>query len=338
MLNIPKVSVVMTIYNGEKYVKKAIESILQQTFKDFELIVIDDGSTDNSYNIIKGFMDNRIHLYKNDTNRGVCYSSNRGIGLAQGEYIARFDCDDISYKTRLEKQVQFLNEHPDIMLCSTFRDYIINGKREKDFTQREYCTHKEIRMQLLFGNIFTHSSVMFRKNLYIEGGFSYEKYPYAHDYNLMLDIAEKYNMYIIPERLVAYRLHPNQISNVYQRSSTTREVEKLKCEHIEHLNISSSSKSILKKLSIHNFFMDAKGIQKLNDAMMEIMLIFEFDMDSHSNEFNTAKYIYWEEIRKKSYKSFKCLFSYINSKMYASNLLLTRSGLKFCLECFKLNK
>src|SRR5580698_9685158 len=111
-INNPKVTVLMPVYNGEKYIKEALESILQQTFIDFEFLIINDGSTDNSVSIIKSFNDNRIRLIHNEKNSGLVYSLNKGIGLSNGEYIARMDCDDVSIPERLEKQVGFLNSNP----------------------------------------------------------------------------------------------------------------------------------------------------------------------------------------------------------------------------------
>ena len=98
----PEVTVFMAVYNGEKFINQAIESVLQQTFKDFELLIIDDGSTDNSQSIINSYTDKRIRVLKNEGNKGLAYTRNRGINEATGKYFATLDCDDVAYKNRLE--------------------------------------------------------------------------------------------------------------------------------------------------------------------------------------------------------------------------------------------
>jgi glycosyltransferase involved in cell wall biosynthesis len=106
-----KISILMPVYNGEKYLREAIDSILNQTFTDFEFLIVDDGSTDNSVEIINSYQNSRINLVKNDKNEGLVYTLNRGLSLAKGEYIARMDCDDISLPERLKKQIDFLDSN-----------------------------------------------------------------------------------------------------------------------------------------------------------------------------------------------------------------------------------
>ena len=110
----PKLSVIMPAYNAEKYIGEAIESILNQTFTDFEFIIIDDGSSDHTADIIKGFHDERIRFIQNEKNSGVANTLNKGLELSQGEYIARMDADDISLPARFEKQVAFMEANPDV--------------------------------------------------------------------------------------------------------------------------------------------------------------------------------------------------------------------------------
>jgi glycosyltransferase involved in cell wall biosynthesis len=122
----PKVTVLMSVYNGEEHLREAIDSILNQTYKNFEFLIIDDGSTDGSVNIIRSYLDPRIRLIKNKKNIGITRSLNKGLKLARGEYIARMDDDDIAFPERLEKQVRFLNEHVNVGLVGG-SDITING-------------------------------------------------------------------------------------------------------------------------------------------------------------------------------------------------------------------
>lgn len=116
---LPSVTILMPVYNGERFLRQTIESILNQTFTDFEYLIIDDASTDTSRDIIRCFNDPRIRLVENVKNDGLIKTLNRGLALAQGEYIARQDQDDISHPTRIEKQFAFLNDNPEIVLLGT---------------------------------------------------------------------------------------------------------------------------------------------------------------------------------------------------------------------------
>src|SRR5882672_11542755 len=123
MNNSPLVSVIMTVYNTEKYLTEAVNSILNQSLKDFEFIIIDDGSTDGSAQLLDSFLDPRIRIFKSSENLGLIVQSNKALGLARGKYIARMDSDDISLPTRLATQVAFLESHLEIGLCGTFLAY-----------------------------------------------------------------------------------------------------------------------------------------------------------------------------------------------------------------------
>jgi len=115
----PKVTVLMPVYNGEKYLNEAIDSILGQTFKDFKFLIINDGSTDGTADILKSYKDSRIKVTNNEKNIGLTKSLNKGLKMAKSEYIARMDADDISLPTRLQKQVEFMDSHPKVGVCGT---------------------------------------------------------------------------------------------------------------------------------------------------------------------------------------------------------------------------
>ena len=157
----PLISVVMSVFNSELYVKEAIDSILNQTFEDFEFIILDDGSTDKSVDIIQGYTDSRIRFFQNDKNLGLRGSLNRGLQLAEGKYIARMDSDDIAVERRFEIQVKYLEQHPDVVMCGGNVHYLIDGKikRNKEIFP---CSFQEIRIALLRYNCFFHPTVMLR--------------------------------------------------------------------------------------------------------------------------------------------------------------------------------
>jgi len=207
-LNLPKVSVLMPIYNGEKYLREAIDSILNQTFNDFEFLIIDDGSKDGSIEIVKSYTDPRIHLINNSENRGIEHVLNQGLEIAQGQYIARMDCDDISINRRLKLQVRFMEKNPEVgVLGSAFRPFGVNGVRgierlpEKD---------NELKAQLLFNGPFCHPTVMLRKS--VLGNVRYSSdFQYVKDYDFWTKLAPITKFANLPESLLLYRIHPTQV-------------------------------------------------------------------------------------------------------------------------------
>jgi glycosyltransferase involved in cell wall biosynthesis len=149
----PKISVLMSVYNGEKYLKEAVDSILNQTFSDFEFIVINDHSTDSTSEILFSYKDSRLKIIENDENIGITKSLNKGLRLVSGKYTARMDADDISFNNRLEKQLQYLEDNPDVGVLGTMA--ISNGKYLKykiNLPSKDYL----IKWQLFFSNPIIH--------------------------------------------------------------------------------------------------------------------------------------------------------------------------------------
>jgi glycosyltransferase involved in cell wall biosynthesis len=209
MLN-PIVSVIMPVYNTGIYLKEAIDSIINQSFINFELIIIDDSSTDNSLQIIESYRDQRILLVKKDFNSGYTKSLNIGLKLAKGKYIARMDSDDISLPQRLEIQVSHLEKNPNIILCGTaFRlmnsETIINHPN----------SHDDILIGLLSGTAFGHPTVLIRREVLFNNNIEYNpNYEPAEDYYLWTQLIKFGRVVNLPEVLLEYRVHTNQVSKV----------------------------------------------------------------------------------------------------------------------------
>ena len=197
----------MAVYNGEPYLSEAVESILNQTLADFEFIIIDDGSTDNTWKILTGYAarDERIVLHRNAENLGLIRSLNTGLGISRGRYIARQDADDISHPERLERQVTFFENHKQVGLLGTayYRLYA-NGKKT---LHRPPQTHTEIRWRLLFQNIWPHDSVMFRKSLFEKAERYYGGYLHAEDYELWTRLLTRTRAAALPVPLLIVRTH-----------------------------------------------------------------------------------------------------------------------------------
>lgn len=213
------VSVIMSNYNTpEEYLRSAIESILNQTYQNFEFIIIDDHSTDDSLQIIESYSDKRIKIIKNEQNLGITKSLNRGLAVAKGEFVARMDADDISLKTRFEKQVKFLKNHPECIVCGTGVELIGDwqAKHSKKYICRTIPDRESFRIHLLFGNYpnIVHPTAMFNHNLLLKYNIVYnENYPLAQDYRMWISCSEVAECINIPETLLNYRIHGKAVSS-----------------------------------------------------------------------------------------------------------------------------
>ncbi len=212
------VSVIMSNYNTpEVYLREAIESILNQTYSDFEFIIVDDCSTDNSLDILASYDDPRIVLLKNEENLGITKSLNRALKIAKGEYVARMDGDDIALPERFEKQVAFLTDNPDIIVCGTWVEMIGDGASKlKEKTACKKLPDSEThRINLLFGNHLNivHPTAMFNHRLLKENGITYnENYIFAQDYRMWVECSKSGRLANVSEILFKYRIHGKAVS------------------------------------------------------------------------------------------------------------------------------
>lgn len=203
----PKISVLMPAYNTEKYVNEAIESILQQTFNDFELIIIDDCSTDNTWDVIQEYSkkDGRISIHRNEKNSGISSTRNKLISLAKGNYIVWQDSDDISLPTRMEKQYKLMEENPAVGICGGYLQFFNN---QGNLSIRKYAATDA----LLRKNIFRFSPVaqpgaIVRKKALIETGFFSTELEAAEDLAVSFQIGSKYQFANLQEVVLKYREH-----------------------------------------------------------------------------------------------------------------------------------
>lgn len=204
----PKVSIIMPVFNQEEYLKKSLESILNQSYKDFEFLILDDRSTDKSNAIIKNYQDKRIKVFQNKTRQRLAKCLNFLINKAKGKYIARMDGDDISLPHRLKVQADFFDKHNKVVLVGTWAKII--DKKERIIGQFKYpCSYQQIRKDILKYNPFIHPSIMFRKKIVKDIGGYNEKFTYSQDYDLFLRLAAKYKCENIPEFLLNFRWLPN---------------------------------------------------------------------------------------------------------------------------------
>lgn len=225
----PLVSIVMSVYNDELYLKQSLDSIFAQTMQDFEIIIVDDASTDRTVEIINEYQDERIRLYLNETNQGLTKNLNRGLSFVRGEYIARMDGDDICRPDRLEKQIQWLEAHPSLMLISC-RTHMFG---DEDLVSDIQGTPKQLQARMLIRPVLAHPGFMMRRELVEKQGFCYdESYRSAQDYNFAVRVAKQFEIGIAPEVLLDYRVHKKQVSSKRgtEQSANADRVRKLQLE------------------------------------------------------------------------------------------------------------
>lgn len=209
----PIVTVLMSVYNGERFLREAIEGILDQTYEDFEFLIIDDGSKDSSSKIIRSYNDERIRLIE-QKNHGFIYSLNKGVELAHGKYIARMDQDDISFPARLERQVKILDSNPRVGAVSTFFE-LINFEDSKPIgiTMVFPNNNIDIKRALYIHNPMAHGSTTFRKEAWQQAGKYRDEYHPPEDYDLWRRIAQNWDLAIVPDVLFQYRINnPDSMS------------------------------------------------------------------------------------------------------------------------------
>jgi glycosyltransferase involved in cell wall biosynthesis len=229
----PDVTVLMCVYNGESYVRDAVDSILAQSYRNFEFLIIDDGSTDTTSDLLASYVDRRIRILRNRENRGLTPSLNLGLREARGHWIARQDADDISYPDRLARQISFLDRHPEVMLLGTQFDSVDErGRRRGPHLWMKCEAALAIRWQLMFENPFVHSTVIVRRDVVLDslGGYD-EAFRTNQDFELWSRLARSYGSRNLPESLVACRGRRTSISSQY-RASALRAVKEVLLQNI----------------------------------------------------------------------------------------------------------
>ena len=215
--NTPKISVLMCVHNGEKFLPNAISSILSQTYEDFEFVIVDDGSNGTTKSLLASYKDPRIVLITNLNNVGLTKSLNIGLGYCRGEFIARMDGDDISHAKRLEKQAIFLESRPDIAVVGTQIRHIDDaGKKPQLSHFKKGTTSISCRWQSIFDSPITHSSAMCRKAIIVNklGGYN-ESFRTSQDYELWVRVLSSHEIENLNEALLDFRSHNNSVSKSY---------------------------------------------------------------------------------------------------------------------------
>jgi len=212
-MSTPRVSVVMPVFNGERFLRGAVDSILKQSFHDFEFLIVDDGSTDSTPSILECYrrQDKRIKVLR-QSNRGIVESLNRGCLVARGDYVARMDADDVCAPKRLENQVAFLDASPEVGLvgCGKYDNIDVTGAVL--YTTYLPENNETIQRTLVQRWCFLHPSIMFKRSLLGEAGFYRKEFEGAEDHDFILRLLEHCQAHNLQERLISYRLNPKGLS------------------------------------------------------------------------------------------------------------------------------
>ena len=202
----PLVSIIIPVHNVEKYIGTCLQSMIYQTYSDLELWIVDDACTDNTMKTIAQFQDPRIQIVHNQTNLGLAASVNKAIRQAKGKYIARMDGDDISQPTRIERQVQFLEQHPDVSIVGTAMQSFGHSNYLHNFPE----AHDACKARLLFNVCFGHPTVLIRKSIFDNNKNYYkeELQQYSEEYELWCRLVDQFQFANLKEALVMYRTFP----------------------------------------------------------------------------------------------------------------------------------
>lgn len=255
----------MPVFNGESFLKETVNSILGQTFPDFEFIIINDGSLDHSERAILSFSDPRIRYLSNEGNRGLIFTLNRGIEAANGEYIARIDADDIADTGRLQKQIDFLRRHGDYGMCGTFYRTIDAKGRETGKVKLPEGD-REARSYLLFGNCFCHSSIMVRTSLAQSLKYDMD-FELCEDYDLWSRISAGHKVGNLPLYAIGYRMHGNNVS-VKKRKEMVNCVSKIHARGLRHYGIPFTTEELnlhSALLSFDHIYCSKKGFDQVEE-------------------------------------------------------------------------
>ncbi|GIM30258.1 glycosyl transferase [Clostridium polyendosporum] len=320
-MNKPKVTIFMPVYNSEEFISETVESILSQTFTDYEFLIVDDGSTDKTLDIIERYNDPRIKVVKNEKNMGLPYTRNLGLQLSRGEYFALIDADDICYKDRIKTQVDFLDNNDNVGVVSThvkvFGKMSIKDNIRLHAFFNKKLNSEEIKAKLIFSNFISNPSAMIRKSVLIENNIKYRaEYSSGQDYGLWIDLLTKTNFHIISKKLLKYRFGHG---NVTQKSKSKREaIHKILSKQLfENINLSYNEDDIN---ALTTIMLKNKDVNNITD-LENIYALLE-KLCNHNIEngiFNNS--LLMKEIQMQRY------YFFVNAKL--NNISLENTKYKF---------
>lgn len=277
----PDVSVIMPAFNSEEYIYEAIESILNQSFSDFEFLIIDDGSKDLTVEIVKSFKDDRIILLQHNKNLGNYPARNWGMKLARGKYICVMDSDDLSMPDRIEKQYRFLQNNKEYGICGGYYKLLDSSE-----TFTPPLNYDEIKVWLLSNIIYKHPTIFIKKSLLLKHNLSYDiTFRYASDYDFLVRSAGFFPVTNIPEVILKHRKHANQISTAKAKEQANI-VNVVRLKQLDNFKLDPTKEEV----NIHLSLMNRKKI--LNYEQFNVLLNWANKLVKHN-----FTYKYYDEIQ-----------------------------------------
>ncbi len=257
-IKMPKVTILMPVYNGSNYLRDAIQSILNQSFGNFEFLIIEDGSIDNSVEVIKSFDDPRIKVLSNKKNFGLVYSLNRGLENANGKYVARMDCDDVSLPNRIQEQITFMDKNTDIGVCGTWIETL---EEDGGYINKYLTDPDDIKASLLFNTSLAHPSIIIRRSVLEDNKLKYDDNHkfYYEDYGLWIKLSKVTKLSNIPKVLLQYRVHKKSFSHTFSEENISGAIELRKIQLID-LGINPSENEIFLHNSLKPKDNDSKSV------------------------------------------------------------------------------
>lgn len=308
----PKISVLLPVYNGGEYLQTAIDSILNQTFSDFEFIIINDASTDDSEKVILSNTDSRIVYIKNEQNLGLIKTLNKGLDLCKGEYIARMDQDDIANPTRFEKQNNVLDHNLEIGVCGTLFTPFNSNEEYKIRSHPEL--HNEIKIILLTSCVVGHPTVMLRRSALQNLRYD-EDYQAAEDYEFWSRLVRITQFYNIQESLLQYRIHNSNMS-ILENSTQINNAKKITGNQLKIIGIENTDFNIEQC----QILLGAIFKFRLSDDEFRKLVIFANELESQNQQ---TKFYDKEELHKIVHiQLLEALRKTVNKRLSTTSFLL----------------
>jgi glycosyltransferase involved in cell wall biosynthesis len=293
MNNQPLISVLMAVYNGEVHLRESIDSVLGQTYANFEFIIINDGSADSTEKIILSYPDERIRYEKNEINSGLIATLNRGLAFTTGKYILRMDADDICFPKRFEKQVQFMEANPEIGICGSCADVIDKTKK-----MRYDADDVSIRVKMLYQCHMLHPSIIVRKELMDKHNLRYNpQYAHAEDYELFYRIGKLTKLANLQEPLLLYREHEESVSRKNKEIQKANSLKVIKQQFRDiGMDVSESEIDLFKDVMNSRFDFSEVEIYKIETLVQHIIATNHHSKKLHEATLAAILFQKWKDI------------------------------------------
>lgn len=329
-----KISVVTSVYNCEKYIAETIESVQQQTYRDWEFILINDCSKDKSGEIINEYAekDDRIVFIDNPKNLGQVKSLNYGISLAKGKYIARLDHDDLCREDRFEIQLTYMENHPQCVLVGSKMDYWEDGKiYPADDKDDDLCGPEITKFRLLEDSVIPHSSFFIRKSALTNNHIEYrEEYKYSEDYGMIADLYNVGEIALLNDRLIVYRIFPGQLSQNSTDELKQSERKRARLQLAENIEI--YDKDICIKY-MSGGLKTGQDFKAFSDFLIRYAIRCGLGFGANEvTQLDCVKDLFFHGCRDQK-QSLTVLMSYARSPLRRTGWLMSRSGLSFAAHC-----